>query len=436
MADPKRKRKYPVGGGVGGIGIGARTFPPAMSSSMLPAGAPTGARHHQTHHQIFGSLTTPSPLTGVRPALTYPARQNQHQQQHQQHQQQQQQHTTGVPASNKILEFAGNGHAITAVSATYGAASEQGRRPTMEDVHHVVRDLFPSGDKISLFFVCDGHSGKHVADLAAVFLPQVLQEGDSHKLLADPAGALRECFIAVDRAIYRKVRGRDGGATCTAALIAGSTLWIANLGDSRAVASEAGTAIQLSRDHKPFDTAEAHRVERCGGFIAYGRVGGCLAITRAFGDFELKGGDRVLKEVNIPVSNTPEISKFTMTSNTEFVIVACDGVWDVMSSQEAVSIVRRDLSKGVNVAASSLVRASIEKGSCDNVTALVASFATASQGSPYSSSPLQHNSSPYGQNGTHQKPSTALMPSRLSYTQPHNPASAIRPVRAVARRPF
>ena len=425
MAELKRKRKYPAGGVPGGV----RTYPPGMSGSLIPAGAPTGARHHQTHHQIFGAMSTQSALTGMRPSsYTYPAQGHVNMNGH---------HAVSPQsASNKILEFAGNGHHIGAVSTTYGAASEQGRRPTMEDVHHVVRDVYPSGEKVSLFFVCDGHSGKHVADLVAVLLPQVLQECECQRLLSDPATILRDCFVAVDRAVFRKVRGRDGGATCTAAVLSGATLWIANLGDSRAVACEGGSAIQLSRDHKPFDTSEAHRVESCGGFIAFGRVGGCLAITRAFGDFELKGGDRVLKDVNIPVSNTPEISKFTMTSNTEFVIIACDGVWDVLSSQEAVTIVRRDISKGVNMAAATLVRAAIEKGSCDNVTVLIANFATSSShhSSPYhnTSPATHHHSSPY----THQKPATAINPNRLGNTQPHNPATAVRPIRNVVRRPF
>jgi protein phosphatase PTC1 len=98
-------------------------------------------------------------------------------------------------------------------------------------------------------------------------------------------------------------------------------LYVANLGDTRAVLSKNGIAERLSYDHRATDPAEVERVKSGGGIVVDGRVGGSLAITRAFGDHSLKKDGVIAK---------PFIKKLVLKNSDKFLIIASDGVWDSM----------------------------------------------------------------------------------------------------------
>eukprot|EP00913_Durusdinium_trenchii_P014477 g13581.t1 len=114
-------------------------------------------------------------------------------------------------------------------------------------------------------------------------------------------------------------------------------LYTAHIGDARAVLCRGGLAVRLTgqSDHKATDPAEANRVVEAGGNIFNDRVNGMLAISRAFGDFQLKAPTWQ----NDIVSNVPEVSSTLVSSQDLFVIMACDGLWDVVEDQEAVNLV-------------------------------------------------------------------------------------------------
>lgn len=141
---------------------------------------------------------------------------------------------------------------------------------------------------------------------------------------------------------------RGGGITasgCTACSCllrpeeAQRRLYTAHVGDARAVLCRNGRATRLTAlsDHKATDLLEAKRVVEAGGTIFNERVNGMLAISRAFGDFQLKAPTW---QCDI-VSNVPEVSSTLLREDGQdvFVIVACDGLWDVISDQEAVNLV-------------------------------------------------------------------------------------------------
>lgn len=107
---------------------------------------------------------------------------------------------------------------------------------------------------------------------------------------------------------------------------------VANTGDTRAVISRLGTALDITRDMKATDPMEVARIVKGGGHIANGRVLGSLAIARALGDKNLK--DSPTKSI-IP---DPEVTSFSVTADDEFIVIATDGLWDVMSSQVSRSI--------------------------------------------------------------------------------------------------
>merc|ERR1712004_455450 len=114
--------------------------------------------------------------------------------------------------------------------------------------------------------------------------------------------------------------------------IVGGWIWCANLGDSRAVLSRDGRALALSLDHKPDRDDEAERIESAGGFVSFRRVLGRLAVSRAFGDAEYKTGKGGSEPLVIA---KPEIRVEKVTANDEFLLLGCDGLFDVFGSQEA-----------------------------------------------------------------------------------------------------
>ncbi len=123
------------------------------------------------------------------------------------------------------------------------------------------------------------------------------------------------------------------GSTAITVLMRDDRLYACNVGDSRCVAQIGGKAEALSRDHKPGDDAERYRIESAGGFVEFNRVNGNLALSRALGDFAFKQCDTLPAEEQI-VSGCPEVEERTVDENWDFVVLACDGIWDVLSNQE------------------------------------------------------------------------------------------------------
>ena len=122
------------------------------------------------------------------------------------------------------------------------------------------------------------------------------------------------------------------GCTATVILVTKTEIICANAGDSRTVLSKNGIAVPLSEDHKPDDVNEMRRIQNAGGFVEEGRVNGMLALSRALGDFEYKNNSMV-KTKDQAVSPFPDVKTVTITSDSQFVLLACDGIWDVKTSQ-------------------------------------------------------------------------------------------------------
>ena len=172
--------------------------------------------------------------------------------------------------------------------------------------------------------------------------------------------------------------GPSAGCTAVVALIADGQLIVANAGDSRCVLCRSGEASALSRDHKPTDADEHARIVAAGGFVAEGRVNGSLNLSRALGDMEYKNR-RDLPAAAQAVTAQPEILSTRIHEGDEFIILACDGIWDVMTNQQAVDFVRDRLRQGVPLAqiceqACDFCLAPSTEGSgigCDNMSIVV-----------------------------------------------------------------
>merc|ERR1712071_159327 len=143
----------------------------------------------------------------------------------------------------------------------------------------------------------------------------------------------------------REEPGSDSGCTAVVGLIHKNTLFVANAGDSRCVLSRAGTAVALSADHKPEDEPERSRIQRAGGVVTHdGRVNGGLNLSRALGDHAYKQNTQ-LEASEQMISAIPDIQKIELEAGDDFVVLACDGIWNSKTNQQVVDFVRPRLHK-------------------------------------------------------------------------------------------
>lgn len=149
-------------------------------------------------------------------------------------------------------------------------------------------------------------------------------------------------------------------------------MMVANAGDCRAVLGKRGKAVELSKDHKPNSMLERLRIEKLGGVIYDGYLNGQLSIARALGDWHMKGP----KGSACPLSAEPELQETLLTEDDEFLIMGCDGLWDVMSSQCAVTLARKELMlhNDPERCSRELVREALKRNTCDNLTVIVICF--------------------------------------------------------------
>lgn len=291
-----------------------------------------------------------------------------------------------------------------------GAATWQGNKDVQEDRYMIDMELTsPEGQKILGFCVLDGHSGSLCVDALTDWLPKNLQKCLSAKesLTEDSLRqTVTEAILQTDEEFLVKAREREvlDGSTMLFALIyheqgrSGQQqckLLLANLGDSRAVLCRAQkgrlSAVRLTDDHKPGRADERRRIEEKGGVVDHQGVwrvftpgpanfGGRsvmwgLAVSRAFGDLLMKEPQRYGCQgaTGELVSAMPEIHTYDLhPTEDRFLILACDGIWDVLGDEDAVAVCTEH--RTADLAAHALIRRAFEVGSDDNLTALVVAW--------------------------------------------------------------
>ncbi|CAL1713092.1 unnamed protein product [Somion occarium] len=281
--------------------------------------------------------------------------------------------TLSVPATDKKTDYGTNEKFV------YAVTEMQGWRITMEDAHTV--DLDFDGDGNTFFAVYDGHGGAAVAHYAGQYVHRKLLQDDAYRQNAYP-DALKHAFLGTDADMRQDPAFlRDtSGCTAVAALVTNDgRIFVANAGDSRSVISVKGEAKPLSYDHKPVNDSERSRIVQAGGYVEFGRVNGNLALARALGDFEYKKNQSLGPEAQIITSN-PEIIEHRITKEDEFFVIACDGIWDCLTSQQVVDAVRLLISQGkklpeiCEIICDHCLAPDTNSGSgfgCDNMTILV-----------------------------------------------------------------
>jgi len=235
-------------------------------------------------------------------------------------------------------------------------------RATMEDGHFIFDDVLGDGKSI-LFGVVDGHGGREVADwVINSFKKEFLNQYASCK--KDVKTALEKTFLAVDDAMKNCAWSIETGCTACVGIIlyeiGKRVMYTANVGDTRAVLGQLSGCKRVSYDHKASDASEIARVQKDGGNVFFDRVEGSLAVSRAFGDYILKDKG---------VTAMPYIEKTELRVIDKFLVVATDGLWDVVGDQESIDIIKnRD---GALDMAKKLVSTALQNYSRDNTSALV-----------------------------------------------------------------
>lgn len=246
-----------------------------------------------------------------------------------------------------------------------------GLRDYQEDRHHVIFNFYKD---FHYFAVFDGHGDDKVSTFLKLYFADILK---SELMLEIEPLLEKRIFNAFARlnALLPKNIATNAGSTALILLKNDYVMYVANVGDSRAVINNGNEAVAITVDHKPDVEKEKLRITNDGGFVIYDpmgtpRVNGTLAMSRAVGDFYL----------HPYVSWVPDIFTVKLWKNNNFVIAASDGLWDVLSNQRVVDIVNQNLQendlsinpkKTMSTVTHTLLKEARIRGSGDNTTILL-----------------------------------------------------------------
>jgi serine/threonine protein phosphatase PrpC len=264
----------------------------------------------------------------------------------------------------------------------YGISEEIGYRQSMEDSCAIIQHLnvrnvtnsMPQFFPQSFFAVYDGHGGSE----ASAYLSRTLHVKVAEKLneiapsIAQTVGqgteqterliveTLKSVFSRVDDDFVNGSEFAPHGSTATTALLIGNLLFCANTGDSRTMLCRNFEAMPMTTDHKPSREDESARIRQAGGFVINKRVMGELAVSRAFGDADFKKGiQSIIEEEGPPkleggaenqtnwdqplIIAEPDVEVTTISENDQFLLLACDGLFDVFSAEDVVTFVKTNM---------------------------------------------------------------------------------------------
>ncbi|XP_048362387.1 integrin-linked kinase-associated serine/threonine phosphatase 2C [Sphaerodactylus townsendi] len=278
-------------------------------------------------------------------------------------------------------------------------AERKGEREEMQDAHVILNDITEECSplpapiiRVSYFAVFDGHGGVRASKYAAQNLHQNLIRKFPKGEIPSVEKTIRRClldtFKHTDEEFLRQASSQKpawkDGSTATCVLVIDNTLYIANLGDSRAILcryneeSQKYAALSLSKEHNPTHYDERMRIQKAGGNVREGRVLGVLEVSRSIGDGQYK---------RFGVISVPDIKRCQLTPNDRFILLACDGLFKVFSPEEAVNFIiscleikdntiltgeaKSTLDAKYEAACNRLANKAVQRGSADNVTVVV-----------------------------------------------------------------
>lgn len=286
--------------------------------------------------------------------------------------------TADVPAAK--AENSQESELESKFSVRYGLYEIQGKRKEMEDAHHA--EVTKNGR--AFFGVYDGHGGRRAADFLAEHLHKFLM---AHPELHSNTQEAMRCAFTKTENDFMDLAYKDqleDGSTAVVALVLGAKLFVGNIGDSEAILCHNGKAVCLSTLHNPSkNPSEITRVQEAGGRLYYNRVGHPvinpvlfnIAVSRAIGDIMYKHEEWTSGKKSGLIAE-PDIKLYQITPEDSFLILACDGLWDVFSYQSAVDFVKERLKEtnDPQKIAEAIVQESERRDTTDNVTVCIVLF--------------------------------------------------------------
>jgi serine/threonine protein phosphatase PrpC len=232
-------------------------------------------------------------------------------------------------------------------------------RQSMEDIGVTIPNL-TNDYKTSLFGIFDGHGGNDVVKYIKDRIPEIIKKN------LNDLYPIEQCFINSFNKIDEELKFYDSeytGSTATIVLIQDNKIYCANVGDSRAYIIYDNYIKKITVDHKCSVPEEAERIIKAGGKITKNRVQGQLVLSRSLGDLYVK---------KYGVINLPDISTNTIDYNIKYVVIASDGIWDVVDEKTVLNMSK--MKKNADDFCKDLVKLAIEKESKDNISCIVISF--------------------------------------------------------------
>jgi len=270
---------------------------------------------------------------------------------------------------------------------TWNCCSMQGWRMDMEDAHITKAVLSDRLSNYSLFAVFDGHAGKEVANLTSLeFTNHLLTISPFDKLNNEDEYKQQEIIKALHQAFQTwdvklrthphllKLNDRSG-STATGVLITPRHYFVFNVGDSRTILIRNKQLEFATDDHKPMNDGERKRIEGAGGRVIINRINGSLAVSRALGDFDYKANP---SQGNLEqlVSPDPCVTCIDRDDEDNYLLVACDGIYDFLPNQDIVDYINERFTSEEHERdiVSNLIDLALYKNSKDNMSAVVISF--------------------------------------------------------------
>ena len=297
----------------------------------------------------------------------------------------------------------------------YGVCSMQGWRRTMEDAHLISLNQ-GLNNKTHIFGIFDGHGGREVANYVKNHFTEFFLSNENYKK-GKIKEAIKETFLLIDRNLETKeamieltkdhinfckefniqtneneinerknyIENIAYSIGCTANIFIiynNEDFYFVNSGDSRSLLLKRGESIKMSIDHKPELPNEFSRIKKAGLSINEGRVNGMLNLSRSIGDFQFKLR-KDLKQEEQGVTCNPDILYGKKSDSDDFVVIACDGVWECISNEGISDFIYDKFRNDRNVDLGKIIADIFDRGiskngyeenGCDNMTCMIIQF--------------------------------------------------------------
>lgn len=268
-----------------------------------------------------------------------------------------------------------NSNNLTKPYYEYFVKMVQNTREHMEDFH-LISEKFNGKENHALFALFDGHGGIDVAkklkdELSLRFAKLI--NSDKYEATENH---IKTLFRKFDEDVVKQYTNsslqkfestnfESLGSTCTLLYIIKehnkpTILYSANIGDTKGILISKDSVAKITYDHKPSDEAEAKRVKNSGGAIFSGRIFGQMSLTRAFGNIPLKKW----------IISDPYIKKTVLSETDKFIIIASDGIWDVINEDECLEMSTQS-SHTAKSFCEELVTNALSRWSKDNISCIV-----------------------------------------------------------------